>query len=201
MDPCSARRTINDVYTVTSLAGEDMALPKVGNNFPFTVLNEGTNIELVQSDNGVIVSTPDPTQIKFYAGMTTITTVGVNNLQLLFANQTVPGYVNSGQYNETTGVFTTPVSGFYKIFIQLTMSPGTVANAEIIRGIELRINNIVYQTYYRITDVNTLMTVQFSNIIPLTAGDLVTAWVLVGSNLIEVLTLGGINSCMSISPI
>ena len=203
MDPCMRHRAIIDNYTVTSLDPEDMALPKIGNNFPFRVLNEGSNIELTQTTNGIVVSTPDPTQVKVSVGLNSFSTTGIiSNIPLIFSNQNIPGYVNSGFYNESTGVALVPITGLYKVFVQLTMTSGTpIVGADIIRGIGVQVNGTDYQLIrsYKNTDSNVSMTVSYSNFIPLTAGDVVTFLEDVGQNTITVVTLGGSNSYMSMS--
>lgn len=182
MSICLGSNIIDCDCTISSLSPINMALPKVGNNFPFRSLNGGVNLVVSQTPNGVVLSRRRNTE-GAYVGISPFSSnIDVNINPLIANNTSIPGYVNTGLYNQTTGIATVSNTGLYNVDIQVeTQIIPPFSPSEFTRVFTLYINNVATLLISKTSFSNNTMTVGATQLLALTAGDQVKVGFLVGA--------------------
>lgn len=199
MSTCDSHNALDCDCTTSSLAPLELTLPKNGNDFPFVAFNGGTNIQVNQTPAGIVISSLQSLP-RAYVGYTT---QNLNARQfinpVIFTDNTIPGAVNTGTYNPTTGETLIPNTGLYSISVQfITQFVQPFSNAEFTRGIYMYVNGVDSNNFtFKISFSNQTITVSANVIMNLAAGDILTIGFDVGAA-IPFTILGGINSYFSI---
>lgn len=124
---CQPYNALSLTCDYSALDTPNLVMTKVGNDFPFRGLVAGANIDIVQNPNDIVISVPASNIQGAYIGFNETNIFGGQTFNpMIFSNTAIPGYFNSGIYNETTGVITIPSDGIY--IIDVTATIGNIPN-------------------------------------------------------------------------
>lgn len=170
MKACEPSNNIDCDCTSTNLSAVGLSLPKVGNDFPFRAFVGGSNLQVSQTQDEIVLSIVKNTN-RVYIGYPQTVLTGLQNIPLIFTDTSIPGYVNTGMYS--AGITTIPVTGMYHIMVQLSTQVD-INPAEFSRIINIYVNAILLNlvTYKTSFETNN-MVIMCSVLYPLNAGDLV----------------------------